>query len=293
MKFREQEKKRFDALKPVLQHDFSTWKKYLNPDLIKALPHLGIGSSVFKRLKNVFKDEDLTLAFTFQSKYLGMSAWKCPSMFSIIPHLEHEFGVHHVKGGLYKINEKMSEIAQKNGARIITERPVRNILVKKGKARGLILDDGYQIEFDHLILNADFAFSINNLISNAFLKKYKREKVKELDYSCSTFMLYLGLSKKIDIPFHSIVFAKDYKRNIEDVFETGKLSNDISFYIRNGSILDASMAPEGHSALYVLVPVPNLKLYQNWSTNIVKNFRKNILSRIEQRLEHKKFRKLY
>jgi phytoene desaturase len=46
------------------------------------------------------------------------------------------------------------------------------------------------------------------------------EKIMSKDYSCSTFMLYLGVKKEFrDIPHHSIIFAKDYKRNINEITE--------------------------------------------------------------------------
>jgi len=37
----------------------------------------------------------LQLAFTFQSKYLGMSPFQCPSLFSILSFLEYEYGIWH------------------------------------------------------------------------------------------------------------------------------------------------------------------------------------------------------
>jgi phytoene desaturase len=38
-----------------------------------------------------------------------------------------------------------------------------------------------------------------------------------------------------------------------------------SFYVRNASVTDPNLAPEGHSAVYVLVPVPNLRADLDWS----------------------------
>ena len=51
-------------------------------------------------LADYFRSEELRLAFTFQSKYLGMSPWDCPGLFTMIPYTEHAHGVYHVMGGL-------------------------------------------------------------------------------------------------------------------------------------------------------------------------------------------------
>ena len=60
---------------------------------------------MFDYLGNYFNQEKLRIAFTFQSKYLGMSPWDCPGLFIILPFLEHQFGIYHVEGGLNKISE--------------------------------------------------------------------------------------------------------------------------------------------------------------------------------------------
>jgi phytoene desaturase len=64
----------------------------------------------------------------------------------------------------------------------------------------------------------------------------------------------------------SIFFASDYKHNIEEIFESKTLPQDPSFYLHNASVTDDTLAPEGKSALYVLVPVPNLTAQIDWQT---------------------------
>ena len=97
------------------------------------------------------------------------------------------------------------------------------------------------------------------------MKKYSPENVDAREYSCSTFMLYLGLDNIYDLPHHTIFFAGDYKRNISDIFQRKVLSDDLSFYIRNASVTDPALAPPGHSAIYVLVPVPNRTAKIDWA----------------------------
>lgn len=78
-------------------------------------------------------------------------------------------------------------------------------------------------------------------------------------------MLYLGINKLYkNIPHHSIIFAKDYKKNVKKVSENKDIGGDFSFYVQNPSVTDSTLAPEGKSSVYVLVPVANNKSGINW-----------------------------
>ena len=63
-------------------------KQYLSKDMLRALPKLSIRRSLISVLGDCFREDKLKLSFTFQSKYLGMSAWDCPGAFAILPYVE-------------------------------------------------------------------------------------------------------------------------------------------------------------------------------------------------------------
>jgi len=102
-------------------------------------------------------------------------------------------------------------------------------------------------------------------VPDGVLRRYSRPNLRKLELSCSTFMMYLGLDKVYPLPHHTIVFAHEYRRNVEEIFERGMPSSDLSFYVRNASVTDPTLAPAGKSGFYVLVPVPNLRHGMNWS----------------------------
>jgi phytoene desaturase len=96
-------------------------------------------------------------------------------------------------------------------------------------------------------------------------------------------MLYLGLDKQYDLAHHTIVFAGDYRSNIQHIFQDKTLSEDFSFYVQNASVNDDSLAPEGKSALYVLVPMPNNDSQLDWSAHCIA-VRENVLDALGERL---------
>jgi len=263
-KFMQQEKKRFKKLFPCLQKHYSTPQTFLRPQFIKAIPYFAMEKTLYRILNKYFKDPDLTISFTFQSKYLGMSPWRCPAAFAIIPYIEHEFGIYHVEGGLSEISQAMAEVTQEEGGRIHLNSPVKQIHTEGNKAAGVELVNGEIKKADQVIINSDFAHSMLKLLPKKHTKKYSPKKLRKKKYSCSTYMLYLGLDKLYDMPHHTILFAEDYKKNVDEIFLNKELSQDPSIYIRNASVTDKTLAPKGHSAVYVLVPTPNNKSQIDW-----------------------------
>ncbi|MCX7825430.1 MAG: phytoene desaturase family protein [Verrucomicrobiae bacterium] len=281
-RFMTRERERFHRMYPCLQKDYATFSRYLSRDFLRALPRLSIGRSLMEVLGDDFDDDRLKLCFTFQSKYLGMSAWECPGAFAILPYVEHAHGIYHVMGGLSEISEAMAKVLGELGATIRLNTPVKQLLLDGRRVRGVELESGERVTGDELVLNADFGYAMVRLVPSGALRKYRPENIAKRRFSCSTFMLYLGLGKLYDMPHHMIVFARDYKANLADIFQRKVLSEDISFYVRNASVTDPSLAPPGCSSLYVLVPVPNQSSNIDWPRQTT-GFRNRVLQAIATR----------
>jgi phytoene desaturase len=95
-------------------------------------------------------------------------------------------------------------------------------------------------------------------------------------------MMYLGVDKKYDLSHHNIVFAGDYRGNIEDIANRKVLSDDMSFYIQNACVTDPTLAPEGKSTIYILVPVPNNKGTIDWDS-CKDEYREKVLAQVAAR----------
>ncbi len=282
-RFRKREAARYRRLYPCLEVPYHRLRSLLSLDLVAATPHLALGRSLYDVMKGYFGDEHLALAFTFQSKYLGMSPWECPGLFSIIPFIEHDMGIWHPIGGLSRISEAMAETACGHGAEIRLGAPVRRIMVKDRNAVGVELESGEQILADDVIINADFGYAATSLFEPGVLRKYTPARLRKMRLSCSTFMIYLALDTRIDLPHHTICFAEDYRRHIEAVGRGGELPRDISFYVRNADVTDPTLSPEGCSSLYVLVPVPNARSGIDWQAER-DSYRDLALDAVEARL---------
>ncbi len=278
------ERQRFNRLYPCMTRDYSSLRSFLSLDLLRALPWLAFPKSVFHNLGQYFDQEKMRLAFSFQSKYLGMSPWDCPALFTMLPYLEHDYGIYHVMGGLNQIATAMAQVITETGGAVHTDTPIASLIVDNGAVKGVTLHNGDTVLADEVIINADFAYAMSNLVEPKLLHKYAPAKLEQRDYSCSTFMLYLGLDTVYDLPHHTIVFAKDYQTNIRNIFSHKILTDDFSFYVQNASVTDASLAPVGKSALYVLVPMPNNDSGLDWQAHC-QSVREQVLDTLSARLQ--------
>ena len=245
-------------MEPILRSPIRGLTDLMNLDALKVAPVLRPWESIYTHLTRYFKAEESRLAMSFQSKYLGMSPFECPSLFSILPFIEYEYGVWHPIGGCNALTAAMAEAASRLGARIETASPVQQIVFDGPRASGVVVH-GKAHRFDHVVINADATWALKNLIPEGLRSAgHKDAAIDAKRYSCSTFMLYLGMEGEVDLPHHTIYTSGKYRQNLRDIGD-GRLSDDASFYVCNPSRIDPTLAPEGDSALYVLVPTSNLK----------------------------------
>lgn len=279
-RFMHEEQLKFDRVSPLLRRPFTGWTDYLRSDLLRALPRLHALDTVYGRLSKYFTDERLRWSFTFQSKYLGMSPWECPGTFTILSFMEHRYGLYHPLGGVHALFDAMAKVIQEYGGAIHTSCGVREVTVERGRATGLILDNGERVESDHVVVNADFGTAVTKLFAPGVLRKYTPAHMERKKFSLSTVMLYLGIKGTVDLPHHSVHFAEDYRQNVDDITKHMRLSEDPSIYVHNPSLLDPTLAPAGKSSLYVLMPVPNLGADVDWDRE-----RDAVLEKLLARLE--------
>lgn len=276
----EDNRNKLERFKPILERPFLGWSDLLKPEIINSLKYLRPMSSLFRDLGRYFQDPRVRLAFSFQSKYLGMSPFQCPSLFSILSFIEYEHGVHHPRGGCSAISEAMARVFQQIGGRIRLGESVEQLVFEGRKAVGVKTDAGFYP--GSVVVNADFANAVRKMIPNDLRLRWTDRKVASKRYSCSTFMLYLGVEGTFpEAAHHNIYIADDYEENLADIETRHRLSPDPSFYLQNASVTDPTLAPRGCSALYLLVPVSQQHPNIDWSKEKIR-YRKLALRQLEK-----------
>ena len=92
-------RRKLDAMTPILRAPIRGLGDLMNASSMRAGLSLRPWQSLYDHLKGYFRHEGVRLAMSFQSKYLGMSPFECPELFSILPFIEYEYGIWHPIGG--------------------------------------------------------------------------------------------------------------------------------------------------------------------------------------------------
>lgn len=263
-RFLAENRTKFALTEACLESPFLGWRDIFTKRMFNLMPVLRPHQSVDQYLKRFFRDERVRLAFCFQSKYLGMSPFRCPSLFSILSFLEYEYGVWHPVGGCAALTAALARVAERLGVEIRLNEPVEEMLFAGQRAVGVRTASGVH-HADAVVVNADFARAMQRLVPDHLRHRWTNARLAKKKYSCSTFMMYLGIEGRFDLPHHTIHIAKDYARNLDDIENRHVLSDDPSFYVQNASVSDPTLAPRGHSTLYVLVPVTHQHPNVDWS----------------------------
>jgi phytoene desaturase len=249
---------KLDRFTPILESPFEKLTDLLRPEVLRSAHLVRPWRSLHAEVGQYFKDPRLQLAFTFQGKYLGMSPFQCPSLFSILAFLEYEHGVWHPTGGCGQVSRRMAEIVTELGGEVRLGEPIERLRFEGRRVVGVETARGDH-PIDSLVINSDFAQTMTELVPDSLRRKWKDRTLAKKQYSCSTFMMYLGLEGDLPgIAHHTIYLAPDYRGNLRAIERGEPLAQDCSVYIQAATQTDPTLAPPGCSTLYVLVPTSNL-----------------------------------
>ncbi|MCA9970747.1 MAG: phytoene desaturase [Anaerolineales bacterium] len=252
------------------------------PDLIRLQSH----KSVYKYASEFIESEFLRRCFSFHPLLIGGNPFDASSIYAMIHYLEREWGIHYVMGGTGALVNALGQLIEELGGRFHFNTEVEEILVSGRRATGIRLADGTVHHADHVISNADVAFTYLNMIpAKARSLRNSDFRWKKLTrYSMSLFVIYFGTKKLYRhdgrLAHHNIILSERYKGLLADIFNNKKLPDDFSLYLHMPTLTDPSIAPEGHEAFYVLSPVPHLGAGIDWHT-AAKPYRDAIMQFLE------------
>ena len=245
-------------------------------DLLKEIPgfiRLRADRSVYAHVSTRVKDPKLRMALSFHPLFIGGDPRNVTSMYILVSHLEKAFGVHYVKGGVQALADAMANVVKEQGGQVLLNSNVENITLSKQKADGVMLENGFKLNADIVVSNADPGWTYNKLLPNQ-KKRWTEKKLKKSRWSMGLFVWYFGTKntkkKWQDVGHHTIMNGPRYRGLLADIFDRQFLADDMSIYLHRPSVTDPSVAPKGDDCFYALSPVPNLKTSNpiDWSKEL-------------------------
>ncbi len=187
--------------------------------------------------------------------YVGSSPYLSPATLLIIPFLEREFGAWYINGGLYKLIESLSRLLAERGVELWTGTKVEAIAQRESRVSGVNLADGRFMEADLVVMNGDVA-TAGVLLRNASPQQTSPQHTSPQLRSMSGFVLLAGVAARpLGLCHHTVLFSPDYRSEFDELF-AGRFPTDPTLYISAPAVSDASVAPPGGDALFVMANAP-------------------------------------
>lgn len=230
--------------------------------MIKAAPQLvrlESHRSVYSKVSQFIKDDQLRQAFSFHSLLVGGNPFQTSSIYGLIHALERKGGVWFAKGGTGALIAGMVRLLEDLGGSVQLNAEIDRIETQGEQVTALVLKDGRRQPFDQVASNADVVHTYKDMLRGTARGEANSKALEKKRFSMSLFVIYFGLNKAHpELKHHMVLFGPRYRELIGEIFQTDGLADDFSLYLHAPSVTDDSLAPAGSSAYYVLSPVPHL-----------------------------------
>ncbi|MGE3800055.1 MAG: phytoene desaturase family protein [Candidatus Kapaibacterium sp.] len=226
-----------------------------NARLAPMLGSLGFTQTVHQSLERRFHSPKLIQFLDRFATYNGSSPYSAPATLNVIPHVELAFGAWYPEGGMYRIVEVLTSLAESLGVKVHLSSEVEGVGCD-GKRITSLTVNGVEESSDIVISNVDALRTWQYLLGPAGLSIPTRLEREER--SCSGFLMLAGVEKVGEREsHHSIFFSDHYRREFDDLFEKRAFPEEMTIYRSISSHSDQSLAPDGEENWYLLVNAPS------------------------------------
>ena len=262
-----------DWLEELHDVEFDTFidHNYGSPlDLVRApraaarLLRLGGLGALGPKIASFFDDDRLHRVFGFQSLYAGVAPGSARAVFAVITYMDTVRGVFHPEGGMHAVPRGLAEALVGAGVPVHLGVEVSEVLRRgDGAVAGVATADGARLAADAVVCTLDLPVAYDRLLPGVPAPRV----VRSGDYSPSAVVWHVGASGTPGehVRHHNIHFGREWDGAFEALIDRGELMPDPSRLVTVPTVSDATAAPEGASALYVLEPVPHLGSRLDWA----------------------------
>lgn len=267
--------------KAFLDKPMVSFKEIFSFDSISSFFKLHPLKSNYDYTKDIIKNNRFLEYLLFTSMYIGCNPYKNTNIYSLIPAITQLYGLVYIKGGFYSYIEALEKLILELGGEILTETNVSEIVLEDRKVKGVIAN-GNKISSDIVVCSADYPYAINNLFKEE-VGSINKKDTENMELSPSVFIIYLGLSEKLEnLEVHNIYLNDDFREGIEAPFNL-KLPKKPSVYLYYPSKVDDTLAKGEKSILNLVVRVPNLKNEEIiWDDESIKEYRDIVINSIKK-----------
>jgi phytoene desaturase len=243
----------------VSMKDF-VWKpslsitEFMHPALLKESFRLDLFSSFSQHARKFFRHPKILQLLEFPVLFLGAKPSGTPAIYSMMNYADIMLGTWYPKGGMLKIAESMTKLAQELGVRIHTDEAVSKINVNGGLSNG-VTSNGKIIPSDAIVAAADYQHVEQKLLEAPY-RNYQEKYWEKRTMSPSSLIFYIGVKKKMPgLLHHNLFFDEDFGEHANDIYDRKNWPEKPLFYLCCTSRSDETVAPTGMENIFILIPV--------------------------------------
>jgi len=269
-------------------------RELFNPQILKNINKLQLLTSYRNHIKKYFSNEYLINILEFPVLFLGTSAKHTPALYSLMAYSGIKQGTFYPIGGFNAVIKSMEKLCIDLGVNIVTGSEVKKINIKNKKVVSVSTQND-EIETDYLIASADYAHVENQLLEKKY-RNYSTEYWNKKNFSPSSLLFYLGVSKKLNkLDHHTLFFDEDIEQHSNDIYEKPIWPKKPLFYACCPAKTDPKVAPKDKENLFILVPIA---AGLNDTEEIREEYFKIVMKRLEKFcgekiIEHIEYKKSY
>ena len=242
------------AMEHFIYEDRPRLRDWVDLDVMRAAPiGLQLLGTMDDYVADYFESPKLRQIMQYTLVFLGGAPTNTPAIYNMMSHVDFNLGVYYPENGLQSVVDACVELGKGMGVEYVTDAEVSEILNRR---------DGFTVESeagtfdsDYVVSNADYAHTERELLPE-HERQYDDDYWESRTYSPSAFLLYLGVEGDVEpLEHHTLVLPTNWDPHFEQIFDDPAWPEDPAYYLCVPSKTDDSVAPEGHSNLFALVPV--------------------------------------
>jgi phytoene desaturase len=241
------------AMNRVVYPDRTNFGDYLTPDMLPLAPRVRLFGSMDDYVSRFFDHPKLRQLLEYTLVFLGGAPHNTPALYSIMSHVDFNGNVFYPEGGIAGVVDALADLAREQGATIETGVEVEAI---RGARGDFTVETNAGTErADVVVSNANPAVVERDLLAPAD-REHSPDYWDDQTYAPSALLFYLGVEGDVDpLAHHSLVLPTDWDPHFEQIFDDPEWPDDPAYYVSVASQTDDTVAPDGHEAVVILLPI--------------------------------------
>ncbi|HYG04670.1 MAG TPA: phytoene desaturase family protein [Chryseosolibacter sp.] len=228
--------------------------EFAEPSLLNGLLKLHVFQSVSQYVRKFFKDPRIIKLLEFPVLFLGATAEKTPALYTMMNYADMALGTWYPMGGMFKIVEGMTTLAQSLGVRFHFNHAIERIEMNGRGAKGLWSVDKLFLS-DCIIAGADY-YHVEQELLPAKFRQYSDSYWRKRVMAPSSLIFYVGINRRLNrLEHHNLFFDEDFGRHAHEIYDDPRWPTLPQFYVSCPSKTDPTVAPDGCENLFILIPV--------------------------------------